>query len=99
MTSVIKDFLYKFSIFFTLFLIIIIDEMSYSIIASILCSYIMANQSVHLFPYHFHVAGRDLLVASVLRTLSVFLWMSAPLLVDISDAIGRKKTLLFMIAF
>ncbi|MBS0358220.1 MAG: MFS transporter, partial [Proteobacteria bacterium] len=95
----IKNSLYKFSIFATLFLIIIIDEMSYGIIAPVLSSFVMDNQSIHLLSYHFNIAGRDLLYASLLGTVSLFLFISAPILGDISDAFGRKKTLLFMIAF
>lgn len=76
-----------------LFLVIVIDTMGVGLILPVI-SPLMLQQNGGILPIGTSIQVRDILYAAVLGGFSVFMFIGAPFLGDLSDFMGRKKVLI-----
>lgn len=77
----------------TLFMVIILDVMGIILVFPVLTPLILQTSST-ILPADTSLAWRDFLYGFILALFPLFMFFSTPILGDLSDKFGRKKTLL-----
>ncbi|SRR5579883_423990 len=78
---------------FALLLLVFLDAMGYGLIFPILSPLFLSDQG--MLPAHTSLAMRDFLFAMMIGVFSFFMFVTTPVLGDLSDRLGRKPLLLF----
>src|SRR4051794_29160087 len=77
-----------------LFIVILIDTMGFGIIFPVI-SPLFLNTTSPMLPANTSLGMRDLDYGLTLGIFSVFMFLTGPILGDLSDQLGRKKVILF----